>query len=135
MNIVIGNGTSPTSADTASLLSAVSVNSEVGPAKASDSSKKSIPDTQTASSALSPIKAVGEAGAPIATIEGQEDDLKLDGGEVTSVVTSPPSCTRLSDQSQACVWWRPGPAEGEAELCKQLPPKDNPKGSLQQGWR
>ena len=47
--------------------------------------------------------------APIATIEGHDDaDLKItvDGGDVTTkgkVVTSPPSCTRLDEASQACV--------------------------------
>ena len=41
-------------------------------------------------------------------MEGHEDDnadLKLDGGDVTKTgkVTSPPSCTRLDEASQACV--------------------------------
>ena len=37
--------------------------------------------------------------APIADC----DDFKLDGGEATTKVVSPPSCTRLDEASQACV--------------------------------
>ena len=56
----------------------------------------------TATTAVATAAAVA---APIATIEGHDDtDLKLDGGEVTkNKVTSPPSCTRLDEASQACV--------------------------------
>lgn len=61
-------------------------------------------ESNPAASAASKMEA---AGAPIATMEGHDDaDLKLDGGDVTKAgkgVTSPPSCTRLDEASQACV--------------------------------
>ena len=61
--------------------------------------------SQVAMSESSDTTASAAAAAPIATIEGHDDtDLKLDGGEVTkNKVTSPPSCTRLDEASQACV--------------------------------
>ena len=128
INIVVGNGTSPTSATTASLsgTSQNSLNSESGgggPAPGGRGSPRlkmvdtfskketaidamitggsgpgemSDSNLATASSASNSTA----AGAPIATMEGHEDDnadLKLDGGDVTKTgkVTSPPSCTRL----------------------------------------
>ena len=72
-------------------------------------------DTAVAASATSSrhrdIDASSTTAAPIATIEGHDDaDLKItvDGGDVATttkgkVVTSPPSCTRLDEASQACV--------------------------------
>ena len=130
MNIVVGNGTSPTSA-TASLsgTSQNSLNSESGNGgrgsprlkvvEAMLAKKETAVDmilqnpkqqsSQVAMSESSDTTATTAASvsstAPIATIEGHDDtDLKLDGGEVTkNKVTSPPSCTRLDDQGQACV--------------------------------
>ena len=123
MNIVVGNGTSPTSA-TASLsgTSQNSLNSESnGGGRGSPrlkvvetmlAKKETAVDmilqpqqpSQVAMSESSDTTAAAVA-APIATIEGHDDtDLKLDGGEVTkNKVTSPPSCTRLDEASQACV--------------------------------
>jgi len=137
INIVVGNGTSPTSA-TASLsgTSQNSLNSESGGGgRGSPRLKMEIPSfskKETAlnsaadmisgggSNVLQPSGGLSEsnptasaaskmeaAGAPIATMEGHDDaDLKLDGGDVTKAgkgVTSPPSCTRLDEASQACV--------------------------------
>ena len=158
--MTIGNGTSPTSAGTASLsgTSQTSLASaENGgsprlkmapdpPGSASSGGKK---DASPSESIHCKIKANNKVGildtstAPIATIDGQDDpELKLDGGEVTrkspmgstahsnkngsgsgpseGEVTTPPSCSRLDEASQARVWWRPRP--GEAEFSIQLPP-------------
>lgn len=66
-----------------------------------------VPNTQQQPQpqAASGMSESSDTTAPIATIEGHDDtDLKIDGGDVTkNVVTSPPSCTRLDEASQACV--------------------------------
>ena len=97
MNIVVGNGTSPTSVGTtttASLSGAsqTSLNSEAGgssPPRLRNKNKKE-------------DNMMPEA-APIATVEEGDEDLKLDGGEADIPSASPPSCTRLDEASQACV--------------------------------
>ena len=105
MNIVVGNGTSPTSGGTTASLSGTSqtsLNSETA------NGGSSPPPTRLRNkNKKEDVKESGNNGvmeaAPIATVEEACDDLKLDGGEAGVKSASPPSCTRLDEASQACV--------------------------------
>ena len=116
LQIVVGNGTSPTSAGTTSL-SGNSLNSdENGRLKVEVSNNKKVVPSPVTPSAQPEITSNVPApqkpekqeepnnttcnNAPIASID--DADLKLDGGEVNNLA-SPPSCSRLDEASQACV--------------------------------